>query len=160
MRRTSPLLLVVAVGVASMIAVAVPAGAVTKGATCTKATFKTNLKTFTATGVISGCSNLPATGGHGTVVTNFKVLTHITTKITWNGTGTTSYLGTEKHGPKTNTCKGSGKTKDTLIVSTGKFTGGTSKALAFFKGTTYTEALCATSKSATYLEPGSKIVFK
>ena len=92
---------------------------------------------------------------------NFKNLKKITAKITWKGTGTTSYTVTQKAGPAAaNKCKVVKGKKDALIVSTGKFVSGTGVALASFKGTTYIESLCVTSTSSTYLVPGSKIVFK
>jgi hypothetical protein len=162
MRRLGPTLLaltIAATSVVALVAVA-PAGALVKGTTCTKATFKTNLKTFKSTSVISGCTNPAATKGQGTLVANFKNLAKITAKITWKAGGTSSFNVTQKKGPSTNTCKGTGATKDILIVSTGKYAGGTGVAVPYFKGTTYTEKLCVTSKNATYLLPGSKIVFK
>jgi hypothetical protein len=163
MRRTAASRLFAVTAIVSIVGFSsvLPAGAViAKGATCTKATFKTDLKKFTSTSVMSGCTNPAATGGTGTLVANFKNLAKITTKITWKGTGTTSYLVTQKVGPKTNKCKGSGKTKDVLIVSTGKFTAGTGAVGAAWKGTVYTESLCVTKTNSTYLLPGSKITFK
>ena len=163
MRRTVSVRLIAVAAVAGSFAFsAMPAGAVVaKGTTCTKATFKTDLKKFTSTSVLSGCSNPAATGGTGTLVANFKNLKKITAKITWKGTGTTSYTITEKGGPApANKCKSVGGKKDALIVSTGKFTAGTGVVGTAFKGTTYTESLCVTSTSSTYLNPGSGIVFK
>ena len=163
MRRSTAVHLMAVVVVAGSFAVssAVPAGAVVKGATCTKATFKTDLKKFTSTSVISGCTNVAATGGTGTLVANFKDLKKITAKITWKGKGTTSYTVTQEVGPAAaNKCKVVKGKKDILIVSTGKFVSGTGVALASFKGTTYIESLCVTTTSSTYLNPGSKIVFK
>ncbi len=162
MRRLGPTLLALTLAATTLVAVSyvAPAGAVVKGTTCTKATFKTNLATFKSTSVISGCTNPAATKGQGTLVANFKNLNKITAKITWKAGGTSSYTVTQKKGPSTNKCKGTGANKDILIVSTGKYTGGTGKAVPFFKGTVYTEKLCVTKKNATYLLPGSKIVFK
>jgi hypothetical protein len=155
-------LLAVSVAAASLVAVsfAAPAGAVVKGTTCTKATFKTDLKKFTSTSALSGCSNPTSTGGSGTLVANFKNLKKITAKITWKVGGSASYTITQKAGPKPNKCKVVKGKQDALIVSTGKFTSGTGAAATNFKGTTYTESLCVTSTSSTYLLPGSKIVFK
>ena len=77
------------------------------------------------------------------------------------GKGTTSFTVTQKVGPAAaNKCKVVKGKKDVLIVSTGKFVSGTGVALASFKGTTYTESLSVTSATTTYLNPGSKIVFK
>jgi len=163
MRRIGPTrFLALTVAAASLVAVsfAAPAGAVVKGTTCTKATFKTDLKKFTSTSVLSGCSNPTATKGGGTLVASFKNLKKITAKITWKAGGTSSYTITQKAGPKTNKCKVVKGKQDALIVSTGKYTSGTGAAVTYFKGTTYTESLCVTSTSATYLLPGSKIVFK
>jgi len=163
MRRTVALRLCAVVVVAGSIAAssALPAGAVVaKGATCTKATFKTDLKKFTSTSVISGCTNPAATGGTGTLVANFKNLKAITTKITWKGTGTTSYAVTQKAVTAGNKCKVVKGKQDIQIVSTGKFTAGTGVVGTAFKGTTYVETLCVTSTSSTYLMPGSKIIFK
>jgi hypothetical protein len=165
MRRTVAVRLFAVVVAAGSLAAssALPAGAaVVKGTTCTKATFKTDLVKGTSTSALSGCSNPAATGGTGTLVANFKNLKKITAKVTWKGTGTVTYTITEKGGPAAaNKCKTpAGGKQDGLIVSTGKFVSGTGAALAAFKGTIYTESLCVTSKSATYLNPGSKIVFK
>lgn len=163
MRRTNAVRLCAVVLAAGSFAVSsgVPAGAaVAKGTICTKATFKTDLKKFTSTSVLSGCSNPAATGGTGTLVANFKNLAKITAKITWKGTGTASYSVTQKAVKTGNTCKKVGTKQDIKIVSTGKFVSGTGVALAAFKGTTYTETLCVTTTSSTYVMPGSKIIFK
>jgi len=136
-----------------------PAGAAS--ASCTKATFSSNQKTSTATSVLSGCTGGPATGA--TLVANFKVLTNITTTITWNNKAGVSgpFKVTEKAGPKTSTCKSEivkGKSvKDALIVSSGVVTASTGKA-AGLKGSKFSESLCVTQKVTTYLEPGTKIV--
>ena len=160
-RRTAVHVFAVVVVAGSFTFSAAPAGAVVKGATCTKATFKTDLVKKTSTSVISGCTNVAATGGTGTLVANFKNLGKITAKITWKGKGTTSYTVTQKVGPAAaNNCKVVKGKKDILIVSTGKFVSGTGVSLASFKGTVYTESLCVTSATTTYLNPGSKIVFK
>ena len=87
-------------------------------------------------------------------------------KITWKGTGTSSFTlkggGTPK-GVK-NTCKGVGKAQDTLIVTTGVVTSGTGKAVALNK-TKFSEAICVhttgsgkTAKTTEYLQPGTKIL--
>ena len=136
------------------------AGAATP-ATCTKATFKTNLKTFKSTSNLSACTKGPATTA--TLVASFKNLKKITATITWAKSGGVSgpFIITEKPVTKGNKCKFEtvkGKqVQDTLIVSTGKVTKSTGKA-AGLKGTTFSESLCITQKSATYLPPGGKIV--
>ena len=161
MRRSALVrVLAVAFAAGSLLTItAGPAVAAPKVA-CTKATIKSDLKKFTSTSVMSGCSNPSVSGGQGTLVANFKNLKKITAKITWKGKGTTSYLVTEKAGPKVNKCKTTGKTKDALIVSTGKFTAGTGVAGTALKGLVYKESLCVRSTdSSTYLLPGSKITF-
>jgi hypothetical protein len=160
MVRSSVRLFAVIVAAGSLLAVsATPAVAAPK-VTCSKATFKTNLKTFTSTSVISGCTNPAISGGTGTIVAHFKDLKKITAKITWKGKGTTSYAVTQVLGPKTNACKLTNGKKDTLIVSTGKYTAGTGAAGTGLKGLKYVEKLCVrNTDSSTYLLPGSKITF-
>ena len=146
-----------------MVPLAATAGAATP-TTCTKATFTpTATGATTAKSTLSGCNNPTLTGGSGTLVANFKVLTKITGKITWKGTGTSSFILKEAGGPKVNKCNGTGKTKDALIVSTGTVNAGTGKAVAL-KGTKFSESLCIhstgsgkTAKTTEYLLPGSKI---
>jgi outer membrane lipoprotein-sorting protein len=98
-----------------------------------------------------------------TITAKFKDLSNIQTTITWkNGAGKNGpFKVTQKAVKKPNKCKfetvKGKKTQDTLIVSTGKVTTGTGKA-ASLKGTTFSERLCVTQKTTTYLEPGSKIV--
>src|SRR5262245_18602552 len=145
-RSTSVRLFAAVVVAGSLLVVAAgPAASAVPKVACAKATFKTNLKTFTSTSVMTSCTNPAVSGGSGTVVANFKNLKAITAKITWKGTGTTSYKVTEVQGPKTNTCKTVNGKKDTLILSTGKFTAGTGKAGTALKGLLYKEALCVTS---------------
>ena len=71
-----------------------------------------------------------------------------------------STAGTAAAGAK---CHGTGKTKDSLILSTGTITASTSKA-APLKGTKFSESLCIHSTTVggkttitEYLLPGSKI---
>ena len=142
---------------------AVPVGAATP-TTCTKATFSaTNSVTSTAKSTLGACTNPAVTGGSGVLVANFKVLSKITVKITWKGTGTSSFTLKEGAGPKVNKCKGAGATKDLLVVSTGTVSAGTGKAVAL-KGTKFSESLCVHSGGTKakpvlteYLLPGSKI---
>lgn len=135
------------------------AGAAT-AAVCTKAVNTSNLKTGKATSVLSGCTHGPATGA--TSVSNFKNLKGITTTVTWNAKGGTNgpFIVSEKGGPAKNACKSEtvkGKSvKDSLIVSTGKVTSGTGKAVSL-KGTAFSEDLCVTQAEGTYLEPGTKV---
>jgi hypothetical protein len=152
-----------AVGVLALslgMAVSSAAGAATP-ATCTKATFNSNLKTGKATSVLTGCTKGPATGA--TLVANFKVITKITATVTWNKGGGVSgpFPITEKAVKTGNKCKFEtvkGKqVQDALIVSKGTVTKSTGKA-ASLKGTTFSESLCVTQKSTTYLAPGTKIV--
>ena len=163
MRQFHPIRsLVLGLAATSMVAVgfAAPASAATP-ATCTKATFATNLKTFKSTSQVTGCTNSPAPAM--TIVANFKNLANIQTTITWkNGAGKNGpFKVTQKQVKKPNKCKfetvKGKKVQDTLIVSTGKVTSGTGKA-AKLKGTTFSERLCVTQKTTTYLEPGSKII--
>jgi hypothetical protein len=151
-----------AVGVLALsmgMAVSSAAGAAVP-ASCAKATFNSNLKTGKATSVLTGCTKGPATGA--TLVANFKNLKKITTTITWNKGGGVSgpFVITEKGVTTGNKCKSEivkGKSvKDGLISSTGKVTVSTGKA-ASLKGTTFSEFLCVTQKSTTYLEPGTTI---
>jgi hypothetical protein len=159
-RSTSVRLFAVVVAAGSLLVVAAgPAASTVPKVACPKATFKTNLTAKTSTSVMTGCTNPAVSGGGGTVVAHFPTLTNITAKITWKGTGTTSYKVTEGPGPKTNTCKTTNGKKDGLILSVGKFTGGTGKAGTALKGLLYKEALCVTPTDATYLEPGTKITF-
>jgi len=128
---------------------------------CSKATIKSDLKKFTSTSVMSGCTNPSVSGGGATLVANFKNLKKITAKITWNGgKGTTSYNVTEGPGPKVNKCGTTKGKKDALIASAGKFVSGTGVAGTALKGLVYKESLCVRSTdSSTYLLPGSKITF-
>jgi len=141
-------------------AVSSAAGAATP-ASCAKATFNSNLKTFKATSNLTACTKGPATAA--TLVANFKKLTNIQATITWKSGGGVNgpFKITEKKVTAGNKCKFEtvkGKqVQDGLIVSTGKVTSGTLKA-ASLKGTTFSESLCVTQTSSTYLAPGTKIV--
>ena len=154
---------VFAVGVLALslgMAVSSAAGAATP-ASCTKATFNSNLKTGKSTSKLSSCTKGPATTA--TLVANFKNLKKITATITWNSGGGVSgpFTITEKAVKTGNKCKfetvKGKKVQDGLIASKGTVTKSTGKA-ASLKGTTFTESLCITQKDATYLPPGGKIV--
>src|SRR3954452_25101264 len=150
MRQFRPIrTLALGLAATSMIAVgfAAPAGSATP-ATCTKATFKTDLKKGTSTSKLTGCTKGPATGA--TLVANFKPKTGtgVQVTITWNSNG-------EKNGPfkitqtkpkkskcRYETVKGK-KVQDQILVSTAKIASGTGKA-ASLKGTTFSERLCIT----------------
>jgi hypothetical protein len=153
MRHLVPVRMVaVALAAGSLIAVplAAAASAVTP-VTCTKLVAPAP-KGTTSTGTISGCSNVAATGGGGKQVTN---ITKKTAVITWNAKkGTTTFTISYKAGPKVNKCaKGS-----TLIVATGKVTGGSGAALkAIPKGSKYAESVCYDAKQNTSIEPGTKM---
>ena len=94
---------------------------------------------------------------------NFKNLTKITATITWSGGAgeTGPFVITQKAVKTGNKCKfetvAGKKVQDGFIASTGKVTNSTGKA-ASLKGTTFSESLCVTQKSATYLAPGTKII--
>jgi hypothetical protein len=154
MRPFVPVRLVaVALAAGSMIAVplAVAASAVTP-VTCTKLVAPAP-KGTTSTGTISGCSNPAATGGGGKQVTNITKLTFV---ITWNaGKGTTTAKITYKGGPTPNKCAPG----STLILATGKVTGGSGAALkAIPVGSKYSEAVCYNAKQVTSIEPGTKMI--
>jgi len=165
MRLGTTRLMCVGLAAASLVvgSTTVPAGAATP-TVCTKATFNAiNTVTSTAKSTLGGCNNPAATGGSGVLVANFKVLAKITGKITWKGTGTSSFTLKEGTGPKVNKCNGSGTTKDSLIVTTGTITAGTGAAVTL-KGTKFSESLCvhtggtkAKPVLTEYLLPGSKI---
>jgi hypothetical protein len=160
-----------AAGSLLMVPLAATAGAATP-TTCTTATFSpttTTKGTSTAKSTLGGCNNPAITGGSGVLVatytTNGTTASGIKGKITWKGTGTSSFTlksggGSAAAGAK---CHGTGKTKDSLIISTGTITAATSKA-AVLKGTKFSESLCihvvTVGKKSTiteYLLPGSKI---
>jgi hypothetical protein len=154
---------ILAVGVLALslgMAVSSAAGAATP-ASCAKATFNSNLKTFKSTSNLTACTKGPATAA--TLVANFKNLKKITATITWaKGGGVTGpFTITEKPVKAGNKCKfetvKGKKTQDSLIASSGKVTKSTGKA-ASLTGTTFSESLCITQKDATYLPPGGKIV--
>ena len=166
MRRQAPTRLVaVALAAGSLMALpmAASAGAAVP-TTCKTATF--NITGSIAKSTMGGCTNVPITGGTGVLVANFKVATKIAVKITWKGTGTSSFTLKQGGAPKgvKNTCKGVGKAQDTLIVTTGVITSGTGKAVALNK-TKFSESLCVhttgTGKAAKvteYLTPGTKVL--
>ncbi len=165
MRPVPSRLIAVALAAGSLIMVPFAAGAgAATPTTCSKATFTpTTATASTAKSTLSGCTNAALTGGSGTLVANFKNLAKITGKITWKGTGTSSFTLKEGAGPKVNKCKGTGATKDSLVVSTGTISSGTGKAVALNK-TKFSESLCVhstgsgkTAKTTEYLLPGSKI---
>jgi len=133
-----------------------PAGAATP-ASCTKATFKTDLKKKTSTSQVSGCTKGPATAL--TLVASFPTLTNIKTTITWKSGGGTNgpFKITEKAVKTGNKCGKTGAKQDTLIVSTGTVASGTGKA-ASLKGTKFSESLCVKPNQSTYLMAGTKIV--
>jgi hypothetical protein len=154
-----------------MVPLAATAGAATP-TTCTTATFSptaTIAGKLTAKSTLGGCNNPALTGGSGVLVatytSNGKTATGVQGKITWKGTGTSSFTVKSAAGPAAAAakCHGTGKTKDSLIVSTGTITASTSKAAAL-KGTKFSESLCIHSatvgKTVTlteYLLPGSTI---
>jgi hypothetical protein len=153
MRHLVPVRMVaVALAAGSLIAVplAAAASAVTP-VTCTKLTAPAP-KNNVSTGTISGCSNVAATGGGGKQVTN---ITKKTAVITWNAKkGTTTFTISYKGGPIPNKCKPG----STLIVATGKVTGGSGAALkAIPKGSKYSESVCYDAKQNTSIEPGTKM---
>jgi len=173
MRSGTTRLLAVALAAGSllMVPLSAAAGAATP-TVCTKATFSpgtTTAGTYTAKSTLGGCNNPTLTGGSGVLVATYKTngttASGVQGKITWKGTGTSSFtvksaVGSAAAGAK---CHGTGKTKDGLILSTGTITAATSKAAAL-KGTKFSESLCIHSatvgKKTTvteYLLPGSKI---
>ena len=174
MRRpgsTRVIAVALAAGSMFMVPLAATAGAATP-TVCTKATFSPSTTVAgkqTAKSTLGGCNNPAITGGSGVLVatytTNGTTATGVQGKITWKGTGTSSFKVSSGAGPAAQAakCHGTGKTKDPLIVSTGTITASTNKA-APLKGTKFSESLCihttGTGKSATvteYLLPGSKI---
>jgi hypothetical protein len=160
-----------AAGSLLMVPLAATAGAATP-TVCTKATFSPSTSAAgkqTAKSTLGGCNNPAITGGSGVLVatysTNGTTATGVQGKITWKGTGTSSFTVKSSAGPAAQAakCHGTGKTKDSLILSTGTITAATSKAVAL-KGTKFVESLCIHSvtvgKKVTlteYLLPGSKI---
>jgi hypothetical protein len=162
MHRLSPVrVLAVALAAASLMAIplAGPASAVT-GTACSAAKFAINTTKLTATGTITGCSNPAATGGKGTATFNFKVVTAIAVKVTWNKTGTSTLKISEKAGSKAQTAKcatavGKGGSS---IVATGSVTGGTGAALKGIpKGSKFSGTFCLSAKTVLSVYPGTKI---
>ena len=159
MRQFRPIrLLALGLAATSMVAAgfAAPAGAATP-ASCTKATFKTDLKKKTSTSQVTGCTKGPATAL--TLVASFPTLTKITVTITWKNSGGKNgpFKVTEKAVKTGNKCSKTNGKQDTLIVTTGLVTSGTGKA-ASLKGTKFSESLCVKPNQSTYLMPGSKII--
>ena len=166
---------IVAAGVAASSLLMVPLAATAGAATptvCTKATFSpttTISGKLTAKSTLGGCNNAALTGGSGALVATYSSngtsASGVQGKITWKGTGTSSFTviskaGTAAQGAK---CHGTGKTKDGLILSTGTIKAATGKA-APLKGTKFSESLCihatkvGTKTTITeYLLPGSTI---
>jgi hypothetical protein len=131
-------------------------GSPTTLATCLNPKSVTNLKTFTSTVTLTSCTDLPATGGRGTAVVNFKVLTKELGTITWNKTGTTTFTLTKAVVVKVSKCP-----KGTVQYDTsGTVTGGTGAALnGIPKGSPYSESACANTKTgATTMRPGTKVI--
>ena len=162
MRRSTPIRLfsiLLVVGSLAAIPLAGPvSAAATPPTTCLNPKSTSDPKKFTATSTLTACSNKAATGGSGVAVINFKVLTKITGKITWKGTGTTTFQITEK-AVKPNKCKA----PSVEIISTGKVTGGTGAALKLIpKGSPYSETVCAVTSGKdlgkTTLFPGTKVI--
>ena len=166
---------IVAAGVAASSLLMVPLAATAGAATptvCTKATFSPSTSAAgkqTAKSTLGGCNNAALTGGSGALVATYSSngtsASGVQGKITWKGTGTSSFTvksgaGSASAGAK---CNGTGKTKDPLIISTGTINAATGKA-AVLKGTKFIESLCIHSvtvgKKTTlteYLLPGSTI---
>src|SRR5579862_3189709 len=152
MRRPVPTRLIavaLAAGSLLMVPLAASAGAATP-TTCTKATFSpttTAAGKTTAKSTLGGCNNPTLTGGSGVLVATYSVkgttATSVAGKITWKGTGTSSFTVKSAGGSAAAAakCHGTGKTKDSLILSTGTITAATGKAVAL-KGTKFSESLC------------------
>jgi hypothetical protein len=148
--------LAVLLAAGSLVAVplAASASAVT-ATTCGSGKIVFSTTKFTATSPLVSCSNPTATGGKGTAVLNFKVITAITGKITWNKTGTTTLKISAKAGPAKSKCA-AGSTEE---IATGVVTGGTGAALKGIPtGAKFSESLCITTKLALSLYPGTKII--
>ena len=160
----------IAVALAAGSLMALPIAAATGAATpttCKTATFSAiNTTTSIAKSTLGGCTNVPVTGGSGVLVANFKVTTKITVKITWKGTGTSSFTlkeGGRRRASRTR-ARASARLRTRSIVTTGTVTSGTGKAVALNK-TKFSESLCIhttgtgkTAKTTEYLLPGSKIL--
>lgn len=132
------------------------------GTSCSSAKFTINTARATeTTGTVAGCTNPAATGGKGTGVFNFKVVTPIVVTVTWNKTGTTSLKLSEKAGSKAQTAKcatvvGKGGSS---IVALGSVTGGSGATLKGIpKGSKFNSSFCLSAKLALSVYPGTKIV--
>ena len=162
-RLTSVRTLAVALAVGSLIAIPLAgSSSAVVATTCSGAKTANNLTTSIATTTLSGCTNPTATGGKGMNVTNFKVLTKITAKVTWNKTGTTLITLTEKAGSKAQiaACVKAVGAGSSAVVSSGTVTGGTGAALKGIpKGSKFSETVCFTSKDVVTLYPGTKVTF-
>ena len=79
---------------------------------------------------MAGCNNPAITGGSGVLVATYTIngtsASGVKGKITWKGTGTSSFTVKSGAGPAAQAakCHGTGKTKDSLILSTGTITAG------------------------------------
>jgi hypothetical protein len=162
MRRTVAVrLFLVTVTASSLLALptASPASAAAPPTTCLNPKSVTNIKKGTSTVTLTNCTNKAATGGSGVAIVNFKTSgtnSTVTGKITWKGTGTTTF------NLKTAVSKTLGKCpKGTVrFITTGKVTGGTGKAGTLIpKGSPYSENVCAnTTTGKTTMEPGTKVI--
>ena len=149
----------IALATASLIAVPFAAAASAAApATCSNPKSVVNIKKLTATVTLTACTNPKATGGSGTAVVNYKMVgkaSSVAGKITWKGTGTTTFSLSTKGGKTPNKCpKGTSE-----FDSTGKVLGGTGAALKGIpKGSPIVWNVCAnvtTGQSTVY--PGSKV---
>ena len=164
MRRLGSIrLLAVALAAGSMIAVPMVSSASAATPTsCAGDKTVTNTKNDTATSTLTKCVTAAATGGSGKEVVNFKNVKKITAKVTWNKTGTTTLLLTEKGGTKAqNAVCAKAVGKGALsVVSTGSVTGGTGKAATLIpKKSKFSETACYSTKNVVTLYPKSKVVF-
>ena len=154
MRRLPVRLIVLGLAASSMVAIPLSeaASAVTP-VTCSKLSAPAP-KGTTSTATISGCTNVAATGGGGTQVTNITKLTFV---ITWNaGKGTTTAKIAYKAQPSKGKCPAGTVAR---IGATGTVTGGTGAALkAIPKGSKYSESVCYNKTNVTTIEPGTKMV--
>ena len=163
MRRLVPVrLLATALAATSLIAIplATSASAAVPGVTCGVGKIVFSSTKLTATEPLTGCTNPAATGGKGTAILNFKKVTAITGKITWNKTGTTTLKISAKAGSKAQTAGcvkkvGKGASSE---VATGSVTASTGKALKGIpKGSKFSETICFSAKLVLSLYPGTKV---
>jgi ribosomal protein S27E len=163
MRRLVPVrFLAAGLAVASLVAVplATSASAAVPTATCGVGKIVFSTPKATATEPLTGCTLAAATGGKGTAVLNFKKVTAITGKVTWNKTGTSTLKISAKAGSKAQTAvcvKKVGKGASAEIA-TGTVTGGSGAALKGLpKGSKFSETICFSSKLVLSLYPGTKV---